>query len=343
MKKTYNETKRLAMEYKWFSILLLAFVAYSFYGLPYFTVSANATTSFNLFSGFVDIENYISDSVSKAYNSFLEGHLTLFETQKLMALISYFSDDPESMQQTMTVFYYLIIAVIAINVISIFAAIFDHGAMLDISLTSNILFFTLMLTFVVAINKEDTIGGFSVWGICSILLPAVSCFLWHKYRQLGESLSEYSEEERTGFARADNASGEGTSIKPDRSFAGYKRVFSIKKFLSDNWVVLLYTLIVHFMLYFVEYSFFETYNVYKNYCLVATGLFAVSLALAMIYVDADRYAFPVIFCIINILSNLWHYRNYVSYISLSRVITYLFLYTFIIAICIIFYITRNIF
>jgi len=212
MKKTYNETKRLAMEYKWFSILLLAFVAYSFYGLPYFTVSANATTSFNLFSGFVDIENYISDSVSKAYNSFLEGHLTLFETQKLMALISYFSDDPESMQQTMTVFYYLIIAVIAINVISIFAAIFDHGAMLDISLTSNILFFTLMLTFVVAINKEDTIGGFSVWGICSILLPAVSCFLWHKYRQLGESLSEYSEEERTGFARADNASGEGTSI-----------------------------------------------------------------------------------------------------------------------------------
>lgn len=332
MERTYNETKRLAMSYKWFSILLLAFVAWSFYGLPYFTVSASTTTSFNIFSGFVDIENYVSESVSKAYNSFLEGHLTLFETQKLMALLSYISDNPASMKDVITAFYYLIIGVIAINIISVFATAFDYGEMMEVSLISNSLFFDMMMRYVVALNEENTVGGFSVWGICTLLLPLVSCFLWYKYRQLRESLSEYSEEEQNDFVRLDKASGDGTFIRPDRSFTGYKSVFSLKKFLSDNWVVLLYTVIVHFMLYFVEYSFFNTYNVYKNYCLVATGLFAVSMALAMIYVDADKCAFPVMFCVINILSNLWHYRSYVSYISLSRVITYLFLYTFIIAI-----------
>ena len=188
----------LAAKYKWFSIFLSLCTLLLAYFKDFFRVSERIVTYLNIGSGFLEIEEYLSSSAADVYHSLLEGKLSLFQAHKLLGILSAFSDSDtaKGFDDFLTLFYYLIIVFLGVQVLNIALGIFDISiGKISAVVTGIFIVFISYYTVSIDASAGESIVGYSMWGWACMILPFISVVLWKKYEKILNQIYLLREEE----------------------------------------------------------------------------------------------------------------------------------------------------
>ena len=184
----YNQT------YKFTSIGLLAAALIITLTQAWYSVSAGLSSILGLGGGYFSIDSYLPESALNILNSMKNGKLGLIDSYRIFKAIyeimDVFGDDASDIKAYVTLYLFLVVAIIGVAVIELILKVLDKGG--------NFVAFAmyllgLLITYGFAYQINDEIGsnllGISIWAVISTLLALACSIVWIYYRKSATQVS----------------------------------------------------------------------------------------------------------------------------------------------------------
>lgn len=315
----------LAAKYKWFSIFLSLCTLLLAYFKDFFRVSERIVTYLNIGSGFLEIEEYLSSSAADVYHSLLEGKLSLFQAHKLLGILSAFSDSDtaKGFDDFLTLFYYLIIVFLGVQVLNIALGIFDISiGKISAVVTGIFIVFISYYTVSIDASAGESIVGYSMWGWACMILPFISVVLWKKYEKILNQIYLLREEEE--ISEDESESTAYGVLKTGLQGQVVQRLLVLCERNKGTVIFLCSTIVLHCVLtpLFVVNELELSWGQYEVLSFLLLCLIGITMGLAVIYAACGRYDYLILYALTGVIGEFIYYRSSLPYLTFRNKIAF---------------------
>ena len=308
----YNQT------YKFTSIGLLAAALIITLTQAWYSVSAGLSSILGLGGGYFSIDSYLPESALNILNSMKNGKLGLIDSYRIFKAIyeimDVFGDDASDIKAYVTLYLFLVVAIIGVAVIELILKVLDKGG--------NFVAFAmyllgLLITYGFAYQINDEIGsnllGISIWAVISTLLALACSIVWIYYRKSATQVSS-GDVQKSSWNASETRARAGHVINKSRETAEVIWQGSWGDYVRHHRVAVIVAAAAYIGLaILLRLTGYSDFRIMMRYC--HTFFTAVSLGLAVVYAEHKEYRFLAILGALCFAGDLILYYPELSYAS----------------------------